>query len=403
MTKTKLFKQNSKHKTLYHAFMESILEDEDAMDKGVGDKLIKRKPDDADRDEAPPARPDQGLKRRKTGKETKPSKKAKSTRTSKSTTKSQPKSTGKSAQAEETMFETGERPPTLDPEWNEGPAYKLLKGTCRSYIELEYNMEECYKALNDKLDWNNPEGDRYPFDLSKPLPLVKSRNYQIFLVAYFFNNDLAYLQGESTGRTYRTSLTKTKAAKYDLPGIEDMNNPEGDRYPFNLSKPLPLIKSRNSQIVLVDYFFNNDLAYLQGENTGRTYTTSLTKIKAAKYDLKGIKYMVPNLWSTIKVAYEKHALLDGELNQRSDQKTVKVQGRRLSKLHLNDIEDMLLLVVQNRLFNLEVMSLHFAAALRMFTRRVVIQKRVEDLQLGVESYQKKLNISKPRKNKEDLS
>ncbi|GJV41961.1 hypothetical protein Tco_1420401 [Tanacetum coccineum] len=34
-------------------------------------------------------------------------------------------------------------------------------------------------------------------------------------------------------------------------------------------------------------------------------------------------------------------------------------------------------------------------ALRMFTRRIVIQRRVEDIQLGVESYQKKLNLTKP--------
>ncbi|GKA77006.1 hypothetical protein Tco_0783467 [Tanacetum coccineum] len=31
----------------------------------------------------------------------------------------------------------------------------------------------------------------------------------------------------------------------------------------------------------------------------------------------------------------------------------------------------------------------------MFTRSLVIQKRVEDLQLGVESYQKKINVTKP--------
>ncbi|GKB58456.1 hypothetical protein Tco_0914642 [Tanacetum coccineum] len=263
MTKTKSFERNSKHKALYHALMESILEDKYAMDKGVADKHH------------------QVLA----------------------------KSTSKSAQAEEIVFEAKdtqvphdlgedmgntdeppvvkadpkdwfkkpERPPTLDPEWNEckivdnkltqkwlsnlakadtssktfddlmstpidfnafvmnrlqiidltqdiqvGLAYKLLKGTCRSYVKLDYNMEECYKALNDQLDWNNLEGDRYPIDLSKPLPLNQSRNCQVVLVDYFFNNDLAYLQGESTGRTYTTSLTKTKAAKYDLPGIEDM-------------------------------------------------------------------------------------------------------------------------------------------------------------------------------------
>nr|GEZ66527.1 hypothetical protein [Tanacetum cinerariifolium] len=31
----------------------------------------------------------------------------------------------------------------------------------------------------------------------------------------------------------------------------------------------------------------------------------------------------------------------------------------------------------------------------MFTRSIVIQRRVEDLQLGVESYQKKLNLTRP--------
>ncbi|GJW23746.1 hypothetical protein Tco_0034368 [Tanacetum coccineum] len=105
MTKTKSFNKNTKHKALYHALMESILKDEDAIDKGVVDRLKKRKPDDADKDEGPLAGPDQGLKRKKTSKETKPSNKAKSTGTSKGTTKLQPKSIGKSAQAEETMFE----------------------------------------------------------------------------------------------------------------------------------------------------------------------------------------------------------------------------------------------------------------------------------------------------------
>ncbi|GKE99013.1 hypothetical protein Tco_0022364, partial [Tanacetum coccineum] len=44
------------------------------------------------------------------------------------------------------------------------PVYNLLKATCKSYVELKYNMEECYKALNDQLDCNNPKGDKYPFD-----------------------------------------------------------------------------------------------------------------------------------------------------------------------------------------------------------------------------------------------
>ncbi|GJX57005.1 hypothetical protein Tco_0286902 [Tanacetum coccineum] len=53
-----------------------------------------------------------------------------------------------------------------------GLAFRLLKGTRSNYAELEYDFEECYKALSEKLDWENPEGGDYPFDLSKPLPLI---------------------------------------------------------------------------------------------------------------------------------------------------------------------------------------------------------------------------------------
>ncbi|GKF19654.1 hypothetical protein Tco_0068292, partial [Tanacetum coccineum] len=73
------------------------------------------------------------------------------------------------------------------------------------------------------------------------------------------------------------------------------------------------------------------------------------------------------------------------------------------RLRINDIEDMLILVVQNRLTNLSGDDVaDFAIALRMFTRSLVIQKRVGDLQLGVESYQKKINVTKPDTTRPDL-
>ncbi|GJX29628.1 hypothetical protein Tco_0237707 [Tanacetum coccineum] len=103
-----------------------------------------------------------------------------------------------------------------------GPAFRLLKGTRSNYAELEYNFKECYKALSEKLDMENPEGDDYPFDLSKPLPLIKRGKHQRVPFEFFINNDLKYLQGGILTMTYPTSTTKTKAANYDLPGIEDM-------------------------------------------------------------------------------------------------------------------------------------------------------------------------------------
>ncbi|GJX22578.1 hypothetical protein Tco_0227023 [Tanacetum coccineum] len=103
-----------------------------------------------------------------------------------------------------------------------GPAFKLLKDTRSNYAELEYDFEECYKASLKKHNWENPKGDDYPFDLTKPLPLVMSGNCQKVPVDYFFNIDLKYLQGGVSRMTYTTSITKMKAAQYDLPGIEDM-------------------------------------------------------------------------------------------------------------------------------------------------------------------------------------
>ncbi|GJS44064.1 hypothetical protein Tco_0569107 [Tanacetum coccineum] len=155
-----------------------------------------------------------------------------------------------------------------------------------------------------------------------------------------------------------------------------------------------------SYIVPVDYFFNNDLAYLQGGSTGKTYTTSLTKTKAAKYDLQGIEDMstkrilaVTNV--KVNIWYGYGHLKEIEV-RRSNQQLYKFMEGDFPRLHLNDIEDMLLLIIQNILFNLKGEDIvHLATTLRIFTRRIVIQKRVEDLQLGVESYHKKLNISRP--------
>ncbi|GJR52745.1 retrovirus-related pol polyprotein from transposon TNT 1-94 [Tanacetum coccineum] len=156
-----------------------------------------------------------------------------------------------------------------------GPAFKLLKGTLTNYVELEYDFKECYKALSEKLNWDNPKGGDYPFDLTKPLPLVMNENHQM-------------------------------AAQYDLQGIEDM---------------------------------------------------------------------VRNIWSPVKVAYDKHALR-GISHWRDQRKTFYGYGRGLESTH-------------------DVYS----------TKRILAVtrvERVEDLQLGVESYQKKINVTKPETTRPDI-
>nr|GEY00798.1 hypothetical protein [Tanacetum cinerariifolium] len=165
-------------------------------------------------------------------------------------------------------------------------------------------------------------------------------------------------------------------------------------------------------------------------NPNITYTTSIKKTKAAQYEIKEIEYMVPTLWSTIKHAYNKDdekgikywgerrklwyrshvskfskhnvystkEILEEIVLNRSDQQLYKFKEGDFVDLHLNDIEDMLILVVQHKLFHLDGSDVfYFIVALRMFTRRLILNRRIEDLQLGVDSYQKKLNTTKPQK------
>ncbi|GJZ46301.1 hypothetical protein Tco_0593897 [Tanacetum coccineum] len=382
LEKSKLYRAAEQHRDLYDAL---------------------RGREDKDKDEDPLAGSDQGLKKRKTSKDAEPPKgsKSKESRSSSSKgTKSQPKTFGKSVQAVELVFEIADtkmpqdqgddlgntedqpnveeaskhdRPPqtwiskiakagkppltfdelmstpinfsayvlnnlkieNLTQEYLVGPAFNLLKGTCKSRVELEYHLEECYKSVTNKLYWTNLEGYEYPFDLSKPLPLIEDQGRQVVPANYFFNNDLEYLKGGSLSSKYMTSIRKTKAAKYDT--------------------------------------------------------------------IKGIEDMVPSLWIPVKVTYDKYAMwgithwvtyvkvvkkydygyLDEIIVRREDQSLHKFVEGDFPRLNLCDIEDMLLLL--------------------MFTRRVVILKRVEDLQLGVKRYQKKLNITRPETFRSDIT
>nr|GEW43869.1 hypothetical protein [Tanacetum cinerariifolium] len=89
--------------------------------------------------------------------------------------------------------------------------------------------------------------------------------------------------------------------------------------------------------------------------------------------------------------------------RRDDDQIYKFKEGDFKRLRLQDIEDMLLLLVQGKLSNLTVEErLAFNVSLRMFTRSIVIKRRVEDLQLGVESYQKKLNLTRPDTYRSDL-
>ncbi|GKD08864.1 hypothetical protein Tco_1188549, partial [Tanacetum coccineum] len=175
-----------------------------------------------------------------------------------------------------------------------------------------------------------------------------------------------------------------------------------------------------TQEILVGPTFNllKDLEYLNGGDLSRRYSTSMTKIKAATYDLKWIEDLVPNLWSPVQVKYDQHAYLGtsywgpkcqifyryasnmtsskdvysrriiiavtrlkimkmydyGHLEEievrRDDQKLYTFKEDDFKRLRLQDIEDMLLLLVQQKLTNIIIKEWYaLNVSLRMYTRR----------------------------------
>ncbi|GKE78495.1 hypothetical protein Tco_1544615 [Tanacetum coccineum] len=214
-----------------------------------------------------------------------------------------------------------------------GPAIKLLKGTRTNFDELEYDFKECYKALSKKLDWDNPEGGDYPFDLTKPLPLV-------------MNGIIKWYQ-LTTSSTTISSIYKEEFRPWPIRLLQQRQRP--------LSMTFKALKTWfQTYGVLHDvYSTKRILAVTRVEVMRKHGYGYLREIEVRKDD------------------NELYTFKEGDF----------------LRLRINDIEDMLILVVENRLTNLSGDDVSdFAITLRMFTRSMVIQKRVKDLQVGVESY-----------------
>ncbi|GJV88692.1 hypothetical protein Tco_1532630 [Tanacetum coccineum] len=120
----------------------------------------------------------------------------------------------------------------------EGPAFKLLKGNCRNYIELEYNMEH------------------------NPLPLQGPFGRTTIPVDFFFNKYLEYLKTGNTKKKYASSLTKPKASRPQV-RCDDLDLKE----PYTiLHKPRGIV-----------YLNKNNGKYLMRDNELYKYSDGMLK------------------------------------------------------------------------------------------------------------------------------
>ncbi|GKB93793.1 hypothetical protein Tco_0979930 [Tanacetum coccineum] len=413
MHENKSFNKNPTNHALYHALMEALIEDENAMDKGVADIGKKTK------------------KRR-----TKESESAKKPSTTKETSKCKAllkgSKTGKSATAKEPVEEPIAEV-VIDDAVNTAGEDVVRDD---DHLKILHNPRQI--RLQNKIGSNNLQGllllirnetsiKLYLINLNSRLVeprLFRLIKYNLMLVSFQIRS--------------RRPWFNQMVGTYKL----DLNNLEGDRYSSDLSKPLPLQGCLDHLTVAANCFFNNDLDFLKTSDLEKTYTTSIMKTKDARYEIKGIEDMVPTLWSPTKVGYNKDVLkgikhwgdrrklwYKSQVNKfskhnvystqkilgvksvsvkklhgyghveeivvkRADRQLYKFKEGNFVDLHLNEIEEMMLLAVQHKLFYLNDNDIvDFIVALRMFKRSRIIKRRFEDLQLGVDSYQKKLNCT----------
>nr|GEY79288.1 hypothetical protein [Tanacetum cinerariifolium] len=379
----KSIQRSNEQRNLYKALIEAYESDKIILDTYEDTVTLKRRrDDDADKDEEPSDGSDRGSKRRREGKEHESASapKEKATRSAgKSTHGSKSRQTSKSESAivEEPMhttfemeepshpeFETGaddqpivessqhpewfsqqKKPPTPDRDWNKtlsathesiqpwisklakqsdsrsyfnelmdtpvdfsnflmnwlkvdtltpellaGPTYELMKGSCKILVELEFFLEEVYKATTDQLDWVNLEGQQYPHNLLKPLPLIpNNRGRHVIPFDHFINNDLEYLCGGKLANltveerfAFNISLRMFTRSIVIQRRVEDLQlGVESYQKKLNLTKP-------NT--------YRSDLKRKEAYIADRT----LTDVRTALDDrLNGIrmKYMPQSIWS----------------------------------------------------------------------------------------------------------
>ncbi|GJY08835.1 hypothetical protein Tco_0375889 [Tanacetum coccineum] len=237
-------------------------------------------------------------------------------------------------------------------------------------------MEECHKMLIDQIDWANPEGDQVRIDISSPLPLSGPPGHVTIQTQFFFNKDLDYLRYDSKGSGPALSISKKKAARYPDFGLELLVPKHmwiNDICTYNIS----------ASYGISHWWFNRYKFYIDRHTADsshkvvRTHMRILSVVRIKAYSRYGYDYL-------------KEITL-----RKADYHEYTIAEKDFKNLYPNDFKDLNMLLLQGYLNHLPGPDKRMlSTAVNLWTRNLVIRQRVEDLQLGIESYQKQPNLTK---------
>ncbi|GJW41352.1 hypothetical protein Tco_0067197 [Tanacetum coccineum] len=228
---------------------------------------------------------------------------------------------------------------------------ELIKKDELTIVNLEAVLEEA--------QWS--DGDN---DLTKPRSFEKLMSKIAKPNSCFYNSDFYYLVYVSMEKKYTSPLTKHHSARYYIEGIEDMIS---DRW----SKEVHLyhVNAPNG----IHHWDDMRKDFFKAEMGNR----STHKVYSGKRIITAVSVDVKMKWG--------YDFLTSIKVKRIDNKEYEFSYKDLSRLSLNDIEDMYLLKVQGKLHHLKLdYEIDFINALLLYIRRVVIKNRIKDIQLGID-------------------
>nr|GEV99705.1 hypothetical protein [Tanacetum cinerariifolium] len=195
------------------------------------------------------------------------------------------------------------------------------------------------------------------------------------------------------------SLNKSSTPKESTKGKPPSKSSKTSKFaPADQSVKEPELEPWFNEIINAEnhhFTFNELMSKLIDFSTYAMNNLKLTKLTSE---------VLVGILSVLGVTVEKkcgYGYLKEIIVRIADQKLYKFKEGDFPDVHLNKIEDKLPILTQNRLFNLDGdVIVHLGVALRMFTRGIIHHSRVEDVQLGVESYQRKLRVIYKDKKKQ---
>ncbi|GJS82297.1 hypothetical protein Tco_0748838 [Tanacetum coccineum] len=329
MNKIKSANRNTANYHLYHALMEALIADEDAMDKEVADKVKdhKRKHDsdddeDDDDDEGPSAGSNQGKSAKRRRHDSGASGSAQPpTKDDEQSSKKPRESDASASKQHPALTSTGWQITDTRDAGADSWMYRSDPKSERSKqssdnIPMQYEGNE-----SDMEDTNNahiPKANTYATTYKVPEEnKLQRKTYDIGSFIKWFcrrtgKKKLCKADLEGPAFNLVKAFHKNNVfLQYQMDECHklltnkvDLSNPEGHQILRNIYEPLPLGGPPGQVTIQPQFFFNKDLDYLLTGDKERKIALSISKLKAARYLDFGLEELVPSLWVESEREYD---------------------------------------------------------------------------------------------------